>query len=51
MGMDAPPTIMPRTVRSQVRFIEVAFSMQQNLLFQRQPYFNDLVEGWMKWCR
>jgi hypothetical protein len=30
-GMEAPPTIMPRTVRSQVRFIEAAFRMQQNL--------------------
>jgi hypothetical protein len=31
-GMEAPPTIMPRTVRSQVRFIDAAFRMQQNLM-------------------
>ena len=30
-GMDAPPTIMPRTVRSQVRLMDAAFRMQQNL--------------------
>jgi hypothetical protein len=31
-GMEAPPTIMPRTVSSQVRFIEAALRMQQNLI-------------------
>jgi hypothetical protein len=32
-GMLAPPTIMPRTVRSQVRFMEATFRIQQKLLF------------------
>lgn len=31
-GIDAPPTITPRTVRSQVRFMEATFRIQQNLL-------------------
>jgi hypothetical protein len=32
-GMEAPPTIMPRTVRSQVRFMEATLRIQQKLLF------------------
>lgn len=34
-GMEAPPTIMPRTVKSQVRFIEATFKMQQNLIVEQ----------------
>lgn len=30
-GMEAPPTITPRTVRSQVRLMDAAFRMQQKL--------------------